>query len=392
MITGIISLCLAYVLSQFFRSFLAVLTGILGQDIGATPDDLSTASGLWFLSFALMQIPVGGALDRIGPRLTSAVLFLIGGAGGAALFAMAQSALHVKLAMLLIGSGCSPVLMASYYIFARVYSPRIFATLAATTIGVGSIGNLAGSVPLVWVVQIYGWRETLWGLAVVSAVIAVAAFVFVRNPPKFETTQIGRFSDLLKMPVLWFIIPLVFVNYLPVAALRGLWIGPYLVDTFGANTTQVGNASMMMSLAIIAGTFVYGPLDRVFGSRKWVIFAGNVIVLSALIALLLSGHLSFTWAMTLFTVIGFFGMSFPMIVAHGRAFAPPHIAGRGVTLMNLFSISGVGFFQVLSGKIQAAEIASGITGAARYSNILLLMSVLIGVSLLIYAFSRDNLD
>ena len=392
MITGIISLCLAYVLSQFFRSFLAVLTGILGQDIGATPDDLSTASGLWFLSFALMQIPVGGALDRIGPRLTSAVLFLIGGAGGAALFAMAQSALHVKLAMLLIGIGCSPVLMASYYIFARVYSPRIFATLAATTIGVGSIGNLAGSVPLVWVVQIYGWRETLWGLAVVSAVIAVAAFIFVRNPPKFETTQVGRFSDLLKMPVLWFIIPLVFVNYLPVAALRGLWIGPYLVDTFGANTTQVGNASMMMSLAIIAGTFVYGPLDRVFGSRKWVIFAGNVIVLSALIALLLSGHLSFTWAMTLFTVIGFFGMSFPMIVAHGRAFAPPHIAGRGVTLMNLFSISGVGFFQVLSGKIQAAEIASGITGAARYSNILLLMSVLIGVSLLIYAFSQDNLD
>lgn len=392
MITGIISLCLAYVLSQFFRSFLAVLTGILGQDIGATPDDLSTASGLWFLSFALMQIPVGGALDRIGPRLTSAVLFLIGGAGGAALFAMAQSALHVKLAMLLIGIGCSPVLMASYYIFARVYFPRIFATLAATTIGVGSIGNLAGSVPLVWVVQIYGWRETLWGLAVVSAVIAVAAFVFVRNPPKFETTQIGRFSDLLKMPVLWFIIPLVFVNYLPVAALRGLWIGPYLVDTFGANTTQVGKASMMMSLAIIAGTFVYGPLDRVFGSRKWVIFAGNVIVLSALIALLLSGHLSFTWAVTLFTVIGFFGMSFPMIVAHGRAFAPPHIAGRGVTLMNLFSISGVGFFQVLSGKIQAAEIASGITGAARYSNILLLMSVLIGVSLLIYAFSQDNLD
>ena len=107
MITGIISLSLAYVLSQFFRSFLAVLTGILGQDIGATPDDLSTASGLWFLSFALMQIPVGGALDRIGPRLTSAVLFLIGGAGGAALFAMAQSALHVKLAMLLIGIGCS---------------------------------------------------------------------------------------------------------------------------------------------------------------------------------------------------------------------------------------------------------------------------------------------
>jgi MFS family permease len=165
-----------------------------------------------------------------------------------------------------------------------------------------------------------------------------------------------------------------------------------LVDTYGANTTQVGNASMMMSLAIIAGTFAYGPLDRVFGSRKWVIFAGNVIVLTALVALLLSGDFSFTWAVSLFTAIGFFGMTFPMIVAHGRAFAPPHMAGRGVTLMNLFSISGVGFFQVLSGKMHAAQIASGITGAARYSDILLLMSGLIAISLLIYAFSKDNLD
>lgn len=392
MIAGIFSLCLAYVLSQFFRSFLAVLTGILSQDIGATPDDLSTASGLWFLSFAIMQIPVGGALDRIGPRLTSAVLFLIGGAGGAALFALAQTALHVKLAMLLIGIGCSPVLMASYYIVARTYSPKIFATLAATIIGIGSIGNLAGSVPLVWVVQSYGWRETLWGLSVFSALIAITALVFVRNPPPAPTTQSGRFSDLLKMPVLWWIIPLVFVNYMPVAALRGLWIGPYLVDTFAASAAQVGNASMMMSLAIIAGTFAYGPLDRVFGTRKWVIFTGNVAVLVALVALLAFGNVSYSIAVILFTMIGFFGMSFPMIVAHGRAFAPPHIAGRGVTLMNLFSISGVGFFQVISGKIQAAEVSIGITGAARYHDILLTMIVLLGVSLLIYAFSQDNLD
>lgn len=392
MIAGIVSLCLAYVLSQFFRSFLAVLTGILSQDIGATPDDLSTASGLWFLSFAIMQIPVGGALDRIGPHLTSAVLFLIGGAGGAALFALAQTALHVKLAMLLIGIGCSPVLMASYYIFARTYSPKIFATLAATIIGIGSIGNLAGSVPLVWVVQSYGWRETLWGLSVFSALVAITALVFVRNPPPAPTTQLGRFSDLLKMPVLWWIIPLVFVNYMPVAALRGLWIGPYLVDTFAASAAQVGNASMMMSLAIIAGTFAYGPLDRVFGTRKWVIFTGNVAVLVALVALLAFGNVSYSIAVILFTMIGFFGMSFPMIVAHGRAFAPPHIAGRGVTLMNLFSISGVGFFQVISGKIQAAEVSIGITGAARYHDILLTMIVLLAVSLLIYAFSQDNLD
>ncbi|MGA0923132.1 MAG: MFS transporter, partial [Lutimaribacter sp.] len=86
---GLVLLCLAYVLSQFFRAFLAVLTQLLQDDIGATADDLAFASGMLFLSFAVMQIPVGEALDRVGPRLTAAVLLGVGGGGGAALFAMA---------------------------------------------------------------------------------------------------------------------------------------------------------------------------------------------------------------------------------------------------------------------------------------------------------------
>ena len=40
-------------------------------------------------------------------------LFALGGAGGALLFALAQSPLHLNLAMGLIGIGCSPVLMAA---------------------------------------------------------------------------------------------------------------------------------------------------------------------------------------------------------------------------------------------------------------------------------------
>ena len=44
---------------------------------------------------------------------------------------MATAPLHISIAMALIGIGCSPVLMASYYIFAREFPPARFATLAA---------------------------------------------------------------------------------------------------------------------------------------------------------------------------------------------------------------------------------------------------------------------
>ena len=117
--SGLFVLGLAYVLSQFFRAFLAVLAPVLKTDLGADPDALALASGMWFLSFAAMQIPVGWALDTLGPRRTAAALLLVGGAGGASVFALATMPGHIAIAMALIGVGCSPVLMASYYIFAR---------------------------------------------------------------------------------------------------------------------------------------------------------------------------------------------------------------------------------------------------------------------------------
>ncbi|MFN3845299.1 MAG: MFS transporter, partial [Paracoccaceae bacterium] len=50
---GIAALVAAYVLSQFYRAFLAVLTPVLQSDLGASASDLAAASGLWFLAFAL---------------------------------------------------------------------------------------------------------------------------------------------------------------------------------------------------------------------------------------------------------------------------------------------------------------------------------------------------
>ncbi|WP_050604559.1 MFS transporter [Ruegeria sp. 6PALISEP08] len=387
---GLVVLCLGYVLSQFFRAFLAVLSLDLEKDIGATPEDLAFASGLWFLVFAAMQIPVGWALDKVGPRLTTAVLLLIGGAGGAAVFAVASSPLHINIAMGLIGVGCSPVLMASYFIFAREYPPARFATLAAVMLGVGSVGNLVASYPTAIAVEWMGWRATMVGLAVISAAIALGILLTVHDPEKVETEHKGSLLDLLKEPALWLILPLMMVAYAPSAALRGLWAGPYLNDVFGLSTTQIGTATLVMGTAMIAGTFVYGPLDRVFGTRKWVIFAGNALGAVALTLLCLWIDNAIWLSVLLLAIIGFVGASFPVIMAHGRAFVPPHLVGRGVTLLNLFGIGGAGVAQFVTGRIHAATAQTGST--APYTAIFGFFAISLAIGCVIYLFSRDSVD
>jgi MFS family permease len=158
---GIALLALAYILSQFFRAFLAVLSPFLASDLGAGPEDLALASGMWFLTFAAMQLPIGWALDTVGPRRTAASLLMVGGAGGAALFALATTPAHVAIAMALIGVGCAPVLMASYYIFALDHPPPRFAFLAALMVGVGTLGNIVASYPTTLAAETMGWRAAL---------------------------------------------------------------------------------------------------------------------------------------------------------------------------------------------------------------------------------------
>ncbi|MCU9836440.1 MFS transporter [Ruegeria sp. WL0004] len=386
---GLFILCLAYVLSQFFRAFLAVLTADLARDIGAQPDDLAFASGLWFLTFAAMQIPVGWALDRIGPRRTAAALLLVGGGGGAALFAAATAPLHISAAMVMIGIGCSPVLMASYFIFAREYPPARFATLAALMLGVGSVGNLVASYPTALAVELMGWRATLAGLAAISAAVAAGIWLSVRDPETVQHDSKGSLLDLLKQPLLWTILPLMLVAYAPAAALRGLWAGPYLRDVFGLDTGQIGQATLIMGAAMIAGTFAYGPLDRILRTRKWVIFGGNLGGVLALVLLVLWIDLGVWSSVALLAAIGFLGASFPVIMAHGRAFIPAHLVGRGVTLLNLFGIGGVGLMQFVTGRLHESYAAAG--AAAPYTAIVTFFAVSLAAGLVIYLFSRDSL-
>ena len=248
---ALIILTLAYVLSQFYRAFLAVLAAPLAADIGATAAQLSTASGVWFLAFAAMQIPVGWALDTLGPRRTNAVLFGLFATAGALLFALAQTPWHINIAMALIGVGCSAVLMAAYYIVARTYSAAVFATLAAAIIGTGSLGNIGAAYPMTLLVDAVGWRMAMVLLGVITLAVALACAIIVRDPPKITNTTQGSFWDILRMPAIWLFIPMALVNYAPAAGLRGLWIGPYFNDVFQATPEQIGSVTTLMALAMM---------------------------------------------------------------------------------------------------------------------------------------------
>jgi MFS family permease len=386
MTRALVALTAAYVLSQFYRACLAVLAPVLGAEIGADARALALASGAWFIAFAAFQLPVGWALDRIGPRRTAALMFAAGGAGGAAVFAMAQGPGAVISAMAMIGAGCAPVLMSSYYIIARQAPAARFSTLAGIVLGVALIGNVAAATPLALAVEAIGWRPTLWAIAALTLAVAAVMWAAVTDPPRIIETGSGRLRDLWAMRALWPILAMMAVCYMPVAALRGFWLGPFHAQVFGMTTAEVGQAALVMGVAMIAGTFAMGPLERGLGTRKWLIFGTNLLVALATLALAAFGDHDPRMALALFAAIGLLGSSFPLVIAHGRAFVPPALTGRGVTLLNMFGIASVGVAQGVTGWIYTAF------PAAPFQAVFLSIGLTTLAGCAIYLAARDRTD
>ncbi len=393
MTTGLAVLLIGYLFSQFYRAILAVMAPVLAADIGASAGQLADASGLWFLGFALAQFPVGWALDRIGPRRTAGVLLAGAGGGGALMFAAATSPGWVMAAMVLIGVGCAPVLMAAYYILARSFPAAVFATLAGVLVGVGSLGNLAAALPLAWAIEVFGWRAALVGLAALTVGAGAAILIVVRDPPMLaQAAAPGGYGRILRTPGLWLFILFAMVSYAPAAGIRGLWAGPYAAGVLGLDVAGVGQVALGMAVAMIVGNLAYGPLDRVFGTRKFVALGGSLACVAAAGALAIMPQPGVAAAVALLIAVGLFGSTYPMMMAHGRAFFPPELTGRGVTLINAFCLGGVGVFQIVSGRVHGAALAAGAEAAAAFGAVFAFFAGILALGCIAYLFVPDRTD
>src|SRR5690606_3228824 len=146
--------------------------------------------------------------------------------------------------------------------------------------------------------------------------------------------------------------------------------------------------TMFMALAMVGGAFLYGPLDQIFRTRKWVAAAGNSVTVLTLVCLALFPVPGLTATTLLLIVIGLAGGSYGLLMAHARAFVPAHLTGRGVTLMNFFSIGGVGAMQFATGGVVTAWSVPG-EPTSGYVALFTFYAIMVGLALLIYLFSRD---
>jgi len=388
-LTAFLTFLAAYVLSQFYRAFLAVIAPELSHDLGLDPQALGNLQAVWIAGFVVMQFPVGWALDTLGPRRTVSGLMILA-VIGAALFARAHSAAELDFAMSLIGMGCSAVYMGAIYALGRISRPDQFALLTSTLLGLGSAGNLLAASPMAYAAAAIGWRAAMAVIAGLTAASSLSVFVLIRDPPRIShPKREGLFAGvaaILSLRALWPILPLAAVSYALILAERGLWAGPYFSKVFGLDAIPRGNAILAMAVAMTVGALAYGPLDRWLHTRKWVVVVGSAITAGCFLALG-ALDLSLGAAIAFMASLGAFGLTYGVLMAHARSFFEERLLGRGITTMNVFFIGGAGVLQPISGAYMSATRDAD--PALAFSGLHLAFGALLLAALVVYLFASE---
>jgi MFS family permease len=341
---------LNFLLSMFYRASTAVISPALINDLGFNSAQLSDLSAVFFYSFALVQIPIGVALDRLGSRITMSFL-AVAAVSGALVFAGGQTPEHLIFGRILLGIGMAGNLMVLLTLLAAWFPVDRFASLSGVVVSVGTAGSLLAATPLTLLTMTVGWRVSFVILAGINAVVVLTFLLVMKDRPEGETLHTrrpgarrGGLLQLFGMYSYWAISLASFVRYGYFAALQSLWAAPFLIYGLGLGQIAAGNAILCMGLGYMAGLPLSGSLsDKVLRSRKTVVLASMGIF-----CVLTASAILWTSSTALWVIfVTFFGMGLTaapgqILYAHIKELLPPTMVAQAMTAVNLFTTLGAG--------------------------------------------------
>jgi len=361
----LLALICGFALSQAFRTVAAILAPPLQKELGLTPGQLGVFAGVFHFAFGGLQLFMGMGLDVWGPRRTVLAVFPLT-VVGAFIAAGADGYGQLLLGQFFIGVGCAPAFLACTVFISRRFEVERFAAVNGAALGIGSVGLLLTGTPLAWVVEQASWRAGFLTLAALAALAWLAILLLVKDaqdapsetPPAGLLAALRGYGELFALRHTWGIVVLATFTYASFLTLRGLWLGPLLVERHGFSLVQAGNVALLVSVMGMFGPPLFGrmdPGDRL--RRRWII-AGTLTVAAmfGVMALSRQAWVEVVVSTAMSLVAGYIVLQY----ADVRSAYPPRMMGRAMAVFTMAMFLGVAVMQWVTGLVAEAVPRMGL--------------------------------
>lgn len=341
---------LGHYLSSLLRNVNAVLASTLTGELALSPGELGLLTSAFFFAFALVQLPVGMALDRYGPRRVQLAMLLVA-ACGALLFARGSGFVQLLLARAVMGCGLGGCFMAAVKAVSNWIAPSRLPSVHGYLIAVGGLGAATATMPVRALLAYTDWR----GLFVAFAVlVACTGLLIALVYPRGDAAAVRRgpllqaLREVWRAPAFRGVTSLVLVPHAVFFGVQGLWIGRWLGDVARFPEAAVAYLLYLGMASVIFGAIAVGMITEWAGRRKVppldVAAAGITVFVLVQAGFVIGYRPSFQMLSVLFTLVGTITGIEYAIVAQSM---PRELTGRAATFLNLLIF--IGAFLVQAG-------------------------------------------
>ncbi|WP_277184786.1 nitrate/nitrite transporter [Caballeronia sp. BR00000012568055] len=340
-----------YFVSYVFRGVNLGFAPLITHDLGLSAADLGLLTSLYFIGFAVAQIPVGVLLDHFGPARVTASM-LVFAAAGIWVFGASHGIGGLMVGRLLIGVGVSVCLSAAFKASAQHFPVARLPLINGFTMAVGGLGGVVVGSPLASLLHVASWRHVCVGLGVFTLIVAAAILLFA--PRKADShhqadivTQFKGTWHILKSGAFWKIASFSVVTQGVFYAMQSLWIRPYLLDVMGLTPAHAAALVSVLGFAMMFGCVGFGAAARGMERRGVSVYAfcgwGMALFVVTQVLMVLRVPLPPVLLLAAYGVFGGVGI---LSYAVAAEYFPTHMIGRAHTTLTLVIFLLIFCFQV----------------------------------------------
>lgn len=309
-------------------------------------------ASFYYYGYALMQIPIAIALDKYGPRLVLTLCALLCGIGMYTTINGDRWGL-VLFGRLMIGVGSAGGFLSTSKVISQRFASENYGRMVGFSFSIGLLGAVYGGRPTSELVNVIGWQKVGNILSITALVIAVLAFLILRNRKSDdvlgEKLKIKDIFNIIKSPKL---IALAIANFLMVGSLEGLsdvWGVNYLVAAYGIEKSSAAQIISFIPIGMLFGGPILAFFSQYIGEYIMIFIAGLVMAVS--IVFLLYSPIDFDQIIlsSICFIIGIMCCYQVLVFSIGSQISSKQTLSLTIAFVNCMNMLGGAFFHTLIG-------------------------------------------
>jgi MFS family permease len=330
------------------------------HDLGLQAAGLGFLSASYFYAYMPMQFPAGLLYDRFGPRLLLTMMIALC-AGGALLFSQSDYLTIIALGRMMMGFGSAFAFIGTLVLVSRWFPASYFPVLTGIVQAMSSAGALLGTTPLAAAVEDYGWQGSIFALAMIGFILAIMAWLFVRDSPSGYVAvdcehkkghEWMRLLSVCKHSQTWLVGIYAFAMWAPIIVFAELWGVTYLSALYSMTRIEASVYMNYIWIGIAVGSPLLGFFSQWLKQRHLPLYLMSLLGLGSSVFLIYSPAILSSFVLSgLMLCIGFSAAGSILTFSVVKENNHPSAVGSAIGFNNMMVVAGGALLQPLVGVI-----------------------------------------